>query len=184
MLKRSSAFAALGLGLVLAWQVGRADDSKQVRHHAPACPPGCQVVAETCYKEVCRNVCKVVPDVVKVKKWVYTCVDDPFCIHNSGKKHGGLLHHKDCDTACPSCEGPLCRKQLVKREVVVDEICGTKCVVEKVVERVPYTVYHTLPCTTPCPPGMTVVNTAPGAATTVPAPNVEILKTPPMPLKK
>src|SRR4051794_23086053 len=151
MWKWSLSVVALGLGAALAWQAARADDVQQVRHHgAPACPPGCQVVAETCYKDVSRDVCKVVPDTIKVKKWVYSCVDDPFCIPNSGKKHGGLLHHHDCDEGCPRCEGPYCRTQLVKREVVVKEICTTKCVVEKVVERVAYTVYHTQPCGAPC----------------------------------
>jgi hypothetical protein len=170
MTPRRIALAFLALAALLARHAARADDVRQVRHHAPACPPGCQVVEETCFREVARDVCKVVPDVVKVKKWVYSCVDEPFCVPGAGKSPHGLLHHDKCDATCPTCTGPYCRKLLVKREVVVKEIPTTKCVVEKVVERVPYTVYHVQPCGTPCPPGMTIVESAPA---------VEVLKTPP-----
>src|SRR4051794_29975270 len=49
-------------------------------HHAPtaipACPPGCQVVAEVCYRDVCRQT----TEVRQIKKWVYSCKEEPFCV--------------------------------------------------------------------------------------------------------
>src|SRR5262245_47201740 len=94
----------------------------------PPCEPGFQWVQVTEMKEVCRDVCKIVPDVKKTTKWVYCSIDDPFCIHKSGH-HG----HHDCEPGCPSCHGPHHRKQLVKRQEVCEEPT-TKCVVEKIVE--------------------------------------------------
>src|SRR4051794_27635114 len=140
--KLYAALAAL-LGLTLAWQAGRAAGP---HHHAmpPAPQPGCKVVEDVTFQEVVRYVCKVVPDVKK--RWVYDCIDDPFCIQHTPRQHGlGLLGHgcgKDCGhgcdaAACPNCEGPFCRKQLVKRQI--EEECGTKCVIEKIVDRVPVT---------------------------------------------
>jgi hypothetical protein len=51
---------------------------------------------------------------------------------------------------CASCEGPHCKKVLVKKQVT-EECMGWKCVVEEVVERVPYTVYRKVPCAPPLP---------------------------------
>ncbi len=139
MLKKTSAFLAIALGLGLAWQASYGTHPHQ---HAtpPVCEPGYQIVEETCTKQVERSVCKVVPDVKKVSKWVYSCKEDPFCI----KKHGGHC-------SCPSCGDPQHRIQLVKREVI-EEHPTTKCVVEKVVETVTYKVYRKVPCGPAAPP--------------------------------
>lgn len=133
-----------------------------IKKNLPPCEPGYQWVEEICYKDVERDVCKIVPDVIKHKKIVYTTKDDPFCIPHDGKNpwHAifkrGLGHGHGCNTCkdgacepgkCPSCDGPYCRKQLVKKEIVCEEPT-TKCVVEKVVERVQYTVLKKVPCTT------------------------------------
>lgn len=138
----------------------------------PACPPGCKIVEEVCYKEVCRDVCKPVPEVKKIKKWVYSCKSDPFCIPTGGPNVCGLGGKcktgcdKCKDQGCPHCVGPYSRNLLVKREIVVDEIVTTKCVVEKVTEVVPYKVYRIVPCeAAPCV-------TAPVPSGTVPAPSV------------
>jgi len=121
----------------------------------PACPPGCKVVEETCYKEVCRDVCKTVPDVKKIKKWVYTCKCEPFCVSVGGSQGCGECSGK----GCAACKGPYNRTLLIKREVVVDEIITNKCVVEKVTEIVPYKTYRIIPCEAPC-----VVPTEPAQA--------------------
>ena len=113
--------------------LGGNDDRDQFAELAKLLP-GYQIVEEICYKQVERSVCKVVPDVKKVSKWVYSCKEDPFCIKKSGK-------HCTCD----SCSDPQHRIQLVKREVI-EEHATTKCVVEKIVETVPYKVYRKVPC--------------------------------------
>lgn len=162
------------------------------KYNLPPCEPGYKYVEETCYKEVCRYVCKLVPDIVKTKKWVYSTKEDPFCIKEStsclgclfnkgGLGHGlGLGHsHKGCGpegcakVECPSCNGPHCRLLLVKKEVVCEEP-SLKCVVEKVVEVVPYTVCKKVPCTTNAPGS--VVPAAPPAS---PLPlNAEVVSPP------
>jgi hypothetical protein len=109
------------------------------RAEPPACPPGCKIVEETVYKEICLYRCKVVPEIKK--KWVYECVDAPFCIQSCA--HGG------CCGECAHCTGPHCRKQLVKRQI--DWKCDVKCEVEKVVEVVPCKVYRVVPCAAPAP---------------------------------
>lgn len=111
------------------------------KHKLPPCEPGFKWVEVTEMKEVCRYECRLVPDVKKTSKWVYSCVDDPFCIHKTP------CHHHQCDGACPTCKGPYCRKQLVKREVVCEEPT-TKCVVEKIVDVVPCKVWRKVPCGT------------------------------------
>ena len=204
--------AALCLGCAIAWQAARADEIELVRHRSSStvcptsCPPGCHVCEEVCYRETFRNVCKVVPETRKIKKWVYCCEPEPFCIKNTGPAprqrlfplfghRGGDDCAKPCDSgcakcggkgcaketviACPKCEGPFCRNQLIKREVVVEEVCDFKCVVEKVCDKVAYKVYHTLPCDQPVPPGMTVIPPEQLSAPPMRMPNVEQLKTPP-----
>jgi hypothetical protein len=125
------------------------------KHNLPPCEPGYQWVQVTEIQEVCREVCKIVPDVKKTTKWVYSTVDDPFCLHRSGAHGHG--HHGNCEPGCPSCEGPFCRKQLVKRAVICEEPT-TKCVVEKIVEHVPCTVWKKVACAPQpdaCPPAAT-----------------------------
>ena len=106
----------------------------------PTCEPGYRLVPETTYREVTRCVCKLVPHVEKKKKWVYSTIDEPFCI----KRTLGFGCCSDGCDDCAKCRGPFCKKLLVKREVV--EECPTmKCVVETIVEKVPCTTYRKVP---------------------------------------
>lgn len=57
-----------------------------------------------------------------------------------------LLHHRDCCDECVECDCPRYKKVLLKKEIVCDEICTTKCVVEEFIERVPCRV-----CCPDCP---------------------------------
>lgn len=121
------------------------------------CEPGYEWVEVTVYQEVVRDVCKIVPDIKKTTKWVYSTVADPFCIQKSPHKPGHLSHllhgHKcdgHCEGGCPTCQGPYCRQQLVKKQVVCEEPT-TKCIVEKVVERIPCTTWQKVPCGTVIP---------------------------------
>jgi hypothetical protein len=130
------------LGATYVLQSATADGILKKHHAKPECEPGYQLIEETVMQEVKRTVCKMVPDTKK--KWVYSWVDDPFCVHNT--KHG----------QCPECSGPYCRKQLVKFQI--DLPCpGMKCVTETITERVPVTVYRKVPIgghieTIPVPP--------------------------------
>ena len=135
MTQKLYALGAVVLGLGLAWQSATANGPLR-HHHAkpPACEPGYKIIEEVVMQDVIKSVCKMVPEFKK--KWVYSMVDDPFCIRDS--KHG----------ECPNCSGPYCRKQLVKREIL--EPCPTmKCVTETVVERVAVTMYRKVPIGTP-----------------------------------
>lgn len=86
-------------------------------------PDGC------CYREVVTHRCVLVPDIKPVKKTVYECREVPYCEHRLPK-----FGHCDC---CPECQAcPKYKRVLVKREIVVGEICTTKCVVEEVIELV------------------------------------------------
>src|SRR4029077_17506101 len=98
------AAAALLLGVGLAWQTASAD-GVLTKHHStpPVCEPGFKIVEEIVMQDVTRTVCKQV--CVPKKKWVYSQIDDPFCIRDS--KHG----------TCANCSGPYCRKLLVKTQV-------------------------------------------------------------------
>ena len=117
-----------------------------------------------CYQEVVTYRCKQVPDNKPIKKTVYECREVPYCQHKLPR-----LGHGDC---CPECEAcPKFKKVLVKKEIVVGETCGTKCVPEKFVERIP------VPC---CRCGYKPANDAPSpspapipmAQATVPTPEV------------
>lgn len=126
---------SLGLASMLALQALAAD----VRL-GPPCEPGYQWVEQTTYKEVVHYTCKIVPDVKK--KWVYSTIDDPFCIP-CGLTGGCCCSH--CSHGgCGTCQGPFPRKLLVKKEVELP-CAGRKCVVEKIVDKVPCTEYRKVP---------------------------------------
>jgi hypothetical protein len=133
MKKALFTFALLLVGVTV--QSATADGILKRHHPAkPECEPGYQLIEETVIQEVKRTVCKMVPETKK--KWVYSWVDDPFCIQDT--RHG----------ECPNCAGPYCRKQLVKTQI--DLPCPTmKCVTETIVERVPVTVYRKVPIAAP-----------------------------------
>ena len=92
-------------------------------------PDGC------CYREVVTHRCVLVPDKKPIKKTVYECREVPYCVHRLPK-----FGHCDCCPECLAC--PKYKKVLVKREIVVGEICTTKCVVEEVIERLPGPCCH------------------------------------------
>src|SRR5829696_9680715 len=106
----------------IAWQTAAGQHHPNRQNGPPACEPGFKIVEEVVMQDVVRHVCKHVTEYKK--KWVYSTIDDPFCIPDH--KHG----------TCAECAGPLCRKLLVKREV--DDLCHplTKCVIETIVEKV------------------------------------------------
>lgn len=132
---RHAPWAAVGL-LILAGSPAIADD-------AP-CKPGHKWVEVDSYTEVVRYVCKVVPDVKKVRKVNYSTKDDPFCLPNGCLKELPVGCATDAE-GCATCKGPYMRKILVKTEVVCEEPT-VKCVVERVVERVPCKVKQMVPC--------------------------------------
>jgi hypothetical protein len=141
MKSRIFAFAVIASALSVLGQDADADGilKRHPGHHSapPTCEPGFKIVEEIVMQDVVRQVCKTVPEFKK--KWVYSFIDDPFCIQDSHHGHHGK---------CQQCDGPFCRKQLVKREVL--EPCPTmKCVIETIVERVPVKVYRKVPCDAP-----------------------------------
>lgn len=132
---RHAPWAALGL-LTLAGPPVLAGD--------PPCEPGYKWVEVDSFTEVVRYVCKVVPDVKKVRKVSYSTKDDPFCLPNGCLKELPVGCSADAD-GCATCKGPYIRKVLVKTEVVCEEPT-VKCVVERVVERVPCKIKQMVPC--------------------------------------
>lgn len=145
------------LTVSLAWAAQGADP------RVPVCEPGYQIVEEICYQDVCHKVCRVVPDVKKTTKPVYSCKTEDYCL----KKCPRLCH---CAEDCPTCDHPRTRKILVKKFVTTE--CPTyKCVVETVVERVPCKVYRKVPCISVVPPPPCLPPAPPcPAVTTVPMP--------------
>jgi hypothetical protein len=124
------------LAMSAVWQ--SADGQHLLKHRPagpPACEPGFKIVEEVVVQDVVRHVCKYVTEYKK--KWVYSTIDDPFCVQHG--KHG----------SCEKCAGPFCRKLLVKREVDDLQFPATKCVTEAIVEKVAVTVYRKVPCDTP-----------------------------------
>lgn len=116
----------------------------------PTCEPGYVWVEETCFHDVERFCCKMVPDKKTRTKHVYSTKNDPFCEKNAGGL--GLLQRlfhpcsSCCDSGeCPTCDGPHCRVQLVKKSVKCEEPT-MKCVIERTVEKVPYTVRKKVRC--------------------------------------
>lgn len=107
----------------------------------PYCEPGFEYVQVVEYQEHDHPVCKIVPN--KRSKWLYSSKPDYFCLP------GCPLHvrHDECGCDvleyCPTCKGPYCRCQLLKKKV--EWTCGTKCVVEVVKEKVPCVVWRKVP---------------------------------------
>ena len=119
-------FASIRIAAVLVvagWSASlSAGEGRCGCHHCNA-PDGC------CWQEVVTHRCVIVPERKPIKKTVYECKEVPYCEHALPK-----FGHCDC---CPSCQAcPKYKKVLVKKEVVIGEICTTKCVVEEVVEMV------------------------------------------------
>ena len=105
-----------------------------------ACP---HCAGQIVYRDVVSHRCKLVPETKQVKKTVYEVKLVPFCLH---KLPPLLGHHRQCCDECLACDCVRYKKVLVKKEVVLGEICTSKCVVEEFVESVPCRV-----CSPDCP---------------------------------
>ena len=105
--------------------------------------PHCQ--GQIVYHDVVSHRCKLVPDKKQIKKTVYEVKEVPFCLHKLPPLCSHL-HRGDCCDECAECDCPRYKKVLLKKEIVCEEICITKCVVEEFVERVPCRV-----CCPDCP---------------------------------
>ena len=136
----------------------RIDTAVQPASATTTCPRcSCCLPEEIVYKDVITHRCRLVPDKKQIKKTVYDCKEVPFCLH---KLPPLFSHHgKDCCDICcepcAECDCPRYKKVLLKKEIVCEEICGTKCVVEEVVERVPCRVCRPCPKCTQCAPPCT-----------------------------
>jgi len=104
--------------------------------------PHCQ--GQIVYQDVVSHRCKLVPDKKQIKKTVYEVKEVPFCLHKLPPLFSHL--HGDCCDECLECDCPRYKKVLIKKEIVCEEICGTKCVIEEFVERIPCRV-----CAPHCP---------------------------------
>jgi hypothetical protein len=105
----------------------------------PPCEPGYTIVEEIAYKEVCRYVCRPVPDVKKTTHVVYGCKKEGFCVP------GCSLHLPGhCPSGCPGKVKAHTRNLLVKK-VVSEETPTTKWVTEMVTEMVPCKVLRKVP---------------------------------------
>lgn len=121
----TAVLALVGAAVIAA---SAAAESELLGGGADGACPRCKEGA--CYQEIVTYRCKQVPDKKPIKKTVYECREVPYCQHKLPR-----LGHGDC---CPECEAcPKFKKVLVKKEIVVGETCGTKCVPEKFVERIP-----------------------------------------------
>ena len=129
----------LGLAALVGQAAAQAPDARLVSTSGPPYPPE-QIV----YQDVVCHRCKLVPDTKQIKKTVYEVQEVPYCLKKLPPLFG---HHPDCcDCAmCAECDCPRYKKVLVKKEIVCQEICTSKCIIEEYVERVPCKV-----CA-PCP---------------------------------
>lgn len=151
---RTAAPAAPALSATAGVKVDQAIQSAS----ATTCPRcSCCLPEEIAYHDVITHRCRLVPDKKQIKKTIYDCKEVPFCLH---KLPPFFSHHgRDCcDTCCQpcaECDCPRYKKVLLKKEIVCEEICGTKCVVEEVVERVPCRVCRPCPKCSQCAPPCT-----------------------------
>ena len=114
---------------------------------------GVAIASERCGRPACcdkpgceKTACRVVCDVKKVKKYVWVVEYEQICISNPGCKLSCRGCKSGCDTGCcaigcgpcaellsrpmvkPKCCKMICRKKLVKKEIVC-EVPTYKCVV-------------------------------------------------------
>lgn len=108
-----SIFTTSLLALTLAATTIAADTSGG---NLPSGPPACQ--------DCISHRCVLVPEKKQIKITVYEVHEVPYCL----KKLPPLFSfHKHCDD-CAECDCVRYKKVLVKKEIVCDEICATKCV--------------------------------------------------------
>jgi hypothetical protein len=138
----SLVFSLLCAGTALAAGPEQAGPEQASPVQAPC--PYCE--GKIVYQDVVSHRCKLVPDKKQIKKTVYEVKEVPFCLHKLPHLCSHL--HGDCcdECQCRECDCPRYKKVLLKKEIVCEEICTTKCVVEEFVERVPCRV-----CCPDCP---------------------------------
>ncbi|MEX2173715.1 MAG: hypothetical protein WD872_05090 [Pirellulaceae bacterium] len=110
---------AIAVLLALAAPVAAAEPASD--HSCPRC------AGQIVYRDVVSHRCKLVPETKQIKQAVYEVKEVPFCLH---KLPPLLGRHHDCCDECRACGCVRYKKVLVKREIVCDEICTSKCVVE------------------------------------------------------
>ena len=89
------------------------------------------------YQDCITHTCQLVPEVKQIRKTVYEVQEVPYCLKKLPPLWT-LFHRHGCDCEqSAECQCVRYRKVLVKKEVVCQEICTTKCVVEERIERVP-----------------------------------------------
>jgi hypothetical protein len=86
------------------------------------------------WRDVVCHECKLVPETRQIKKTVYEVREVPFCLHKPPPLFG---HHGACCDECRECGKVRYKKVLLKKEIVCEEICTSKCVVEEFADRVP-----------------------------------------------
>jgi hypothetical protein len=158
--------AILVIGLVACTLAAPGSRAQTYWRSTPACQPGYTLVEETCYRDVVRCCCKVVPDVKKKTKVVYDCKCEPYCVPKLACRKHQCPHCgacAGCDCECPPKCGKIRNKTILMKKTITHECPGWKCVVEKVCERVPYKVYRMVPC------GTTTPRCAPAAPALLPA---------------
>ena len=127
------------LALTLATATAFAAGPEQAGPVQAPCPH-CE--GQIVYRDVVCHRCKLVPGTKQIKKTIYEVKEVPFCL----TKLSPLHHHGKCCDDCVECDCPRYKKVLMKKEVVCEEICAPKCVIEEYVERVPCRV-----CCPDCP---------------------------------
>lgn len=149
-------------GLLGLQGLARAEDEPGIFTERPAtCAPGCTLVEEIRYHEVCKKVCHIEPNVRVLRVPCYEMKCEPICKLRCGKGDpitckDGSCKKCDCypqneyDAPPKGCGKIRDRRILIKREVEVEHH-HFKCVVENVVSLVPYKVYRQVPCTGPHP---------------------------------
>lgn len=117
------------------------------------CPPGCTIVEEIRYREVCKKVCHIEPNVRKIKVPCYDMKCEDICKLRCGRGDPISCKRDRCDCSPPDeydappkgCGRIRERRVLIKREVDVEHH-HFKCVIENVVQLVPFKVYRQVSC--------------------------------------
>ena len=85
---------------------------------------------EAIQKDCVSHRCVLVPEKKQIKKTIYEVKEVPFCLHKLPPLHGH--HHGGCCDKCAECGCVRYKRVLLKKEIVCEEICTTKCVVEEI----------------------------------------------------
>lgn len=119
---------------VLGWSLFLAGRIALAEHPALKQAPDAEASAA---KACVVHTCRLVPEVKQIKKTIYEVQEVPYCLKKLPPWWS--LWRRDCQETCSECECPRYRKVLVKKEIVVREICTNRCVVEE----------HRQPCNCP-----------------------------------